>query len=158
MIRYALSCSHGHRFEAWFRSAADFDGQEDRGLLSCPTCGDVAVSKALMAPSVTTRAAGAEVAPGPEAPSAPTAVATVPPATTTPEVAAMIAKLREIKAALLEKSENVGSRFADEARRIHYGEAPARPVHGEASNEDARALIEEGVEILPLPILPEERN
>ena len=79
-------------------------------------------------------------------------------ALSSPEGQAFVAHLREMKAKLLENSENVGRGFAEEARRIHYGEAPVRPVHGQATAEEARDLLEEGVDILPLPILPDERN
>jgi hypothetical protein len=82
----------------------------------------------------------------------------LPAALATPEAAELVARLRELKAQLLSGSEDVGKGFAEEARRIHHGESPARAVHGQATAEDARALVEEGVGILPLPILPEERN
>jgi hypothetical protein len=153
MIRYALTCSAEHRFEAWFRSADDFDRQDARGLLSCPACGDTAVRKALMAPAVATRPEpeSAKAGPADAAPPMPAALAA-------PQVAEIAETLRALKAKLLENSEDVGTRFAEEARRIHYGEAPTRTVHGRASGEEARALVEEGVGILPLPVLPDERN
>lgn len=153
MIRYTLSCDNAHSFEAWFRSSADFDAQAARGLLSCPQCGSEKVGKALMAPNVVVRDGPAARVPVPAPPVPPVPAAMLPP-----EAQEMVAKLRELKAKLVENSENVGERFADEARKIHYGESPARPVHGQASLEDARALLDEGVEILPLPVLPEERN
>jgi hypothetical protein len=158
MIRYALTCAAEHRFEAWFRTADDFDAQEARGLLSCPACGDTAIRKALMAPAVSTggeRAAGQDSLPTPVPPGMP---ATMQAAMATPEASEIIARLRELKAKLLSGSEDVGGRFAEEARRIHYGEAPSRAVHGQASHEDAKALLDEGVGILALPVLPEERN
>jgi hypothetical protein len=160
MIRYALSCDAGHAFEAWFRSSADYDGQAERGLLSCPQCGSARVGKALMAPSVVTREAPAATAPSAAPAQVPVPVPPppVPAALLPPEAQEVVAKLRELKSKLLESSENVGERFPDEARRIHYGEAPPRIVHGQASADEARALIEEGVGILPLPVLPEERN
>lgn len=167
MIRYTLACDNAHSFEAWFRSSADFDGQAERGLLECPGCGSTAVAKALMAPNVVTR----EAAPHPvqadpaqttdlvPAAAVPAGMpAPVAAALTTPEGRGFLERLRAVKSKLLEGSENVGKGFAEEARRIHYGEAPARPVHGEASSDEARSLIEEGVEILPLPVLPDERN
>jgi hypothetical protein len=164
MIRYALTCSNAHAFEAWFRSAEDFDGQRDRGLLSCPACGDGAVSKALMAPAVVTRRAPvAEAVPAPVpgpvmGPGPAMGPGSVPAALPGPPTAEFLARLRALKAEMLENSEDVGQRFAEEARRIHYGEAPTRTVHGQASLDDARALLEEGVGILPLPVLPDERN
>ena len=170
MIHYTLACDHGHQFEGWFRSSADFDGQSAGGLLSCPVCASSAVTKALMAPNVVTReartarsesepAAGAAAE---QAAAVPTTQVALPgpmvEALSSPEGQAFVAHLREMKAKLLENSENVGRGFAEEARRIHYGEAPVRPVHGQATAEEARDLLEEGVDILPLPILPDERN
>lgn len=164
MIRYALACDHGHSFEAWFRSSSDFDGQAERGLLSCPACGSSEVRKALMAPKVVSREASAarstpataetvESAAAQAEASAPVQAANVPPG-----AEEIVARLRELKRQLVESSENVGNRFPEEARRMHYGEAPHRSVYGEASPDEARALIEEGVGIMPLPVLPEERN
>lgn len=150
MIRYSLVCSNAHEFEGWFRSSEDFDVQSSAGLCACPECGSTSVSKALMRPNVTTSESKAVV---PTPPAQDKQLVAVPP-----EARELIEKLKEIKAALLDGSENVGKRFAEEARRIHFGEAPVRAVHGEASAEDARALVEEGIDILPLPVLPGERN
>ena len=147
MIRYSLVCSNAHEFEGWFRSSEDFDTQSSAGLCACPQCGSTSVGKALMRPAVSTSEAKAVV------PAEAATAVEIPP-----EAREFIEKLKEVKAAMLEKSEDVGTRFAEEARRIHFGEAPARTVHGEASQEDARALVEEGIDILPLPILPGERN
>jgi hypothetical protein len=158
MIRYALSCSKGHPFEAWFRSAEDFDRQQEGGLLACPSCGDTSVAKALMAPAVVSRGEAQAVIPDAQPETAPLPVAAPGPVPLPPEAEAMIARLRELKAKLLENSEDVGRGFAEEARRIHFGEAPLRAVHGQASQEDAASLIEEGVEIMQLPVLPEDRN
>jgi hypothetical protein len=153
MIRYSLICSDGHEFEAWFRSSGDFDDQSRRGLLTCPQCGSASVAKALMAPQVVLRETPRPALPAP-APPAPA----MPAALIPPEAAELIGKLREFKAKLLENSENVGARFADEARKIHYGEAPERAVYGQASIEEARELVDEGIGIMPLPVLPDERN
>ncbi|WP_181704482.1 DUF1178 family protein [Chthonobacter rhizosphaerae] len=158
MIRYALSCDKGHGFDAWFRSAADFDAQAERGLLSCPHCGSTSVAKGLMAPRVRTGEAAEPSAPTPVPAEAPTVPAPIQAMLSTPEGREIIGRLRELKTRLIENSENVGSRFAEEARRIHYGEAPERAVHGQATAEEARELVEEGVGILPLPILPDEQN
>lgn len=167
MIRYALSCENAHLFDAWFRSSADYDAQEARGLLECPHCASKTVVKALMAPRVVTHDEPARPAPAMPpapvvaAPPVPPPVPVPPPlaaALATPEGREIVGKLRELKAKMLENSENVGNRFAEEARRIHYGEAPARVVHGEATADDARALLEEGVGILPLPVLPDDLN
>ena len=163
MIRYSLHCSAGHGFEAWFRSSDDYSQQAARKLVHCPVCGSDRVEKSLMAPNVVTARQAenrpAEVAAPDVTPSTAVEVVTPPPMDAVPpEMREMVAKLREIKAKLTENSENVGTGFAEEARKIHYGEAPARAVHGEATLDDAKALIEEGIDILPLPPLPEEFN
>ncbi|WP_181701066.1 DUF1178 family protein [Chthonobacter albigriseus] len=169
MISFTLCCSKGHHFDAWFRSSEDYDVQRERGLLSCPSCGSGEVGKGLMAPAVrTAERAEAVVAPlqlvpaPPQAPvsaqPSPAASAFMQAAMASPEGQEILGRLRELKAKLTANSEDVGSRFVEEARKIHYGEAPERAVHGQASLDDARALLEEGVEIMPLPVLPEERN
>ncbi len=153
MIRYSLICSNAHEFEGWFRSSGDFDKQSSAGLCACPECGSTSVTKALMRPNVATSENRTSVPMPVEAASAEKQLVAIPP-----EAREFIEKLKEIKAALLNGSENVGKRFVEEARRIHFGEAPVRAVHGEATAEDARALVEEGIDILPLPVLPGERN
>lgn len=145
MIRYALACDEGHAFESWFRSADSYDEQAASGFVSCPICGSAHIAKQLMAPSLARGDRGAE----PE--TAPMPVAAAPD----PRLRAMVRAMREELAA---RSEHVGERFPEEARKIHYGETDARAIHGEASAAEVRALIDEGVEILPLPVLPEERN
>ncbi|WP_370676688.1 DUF1178 family protein [Pleomorphomonas sp. PLEO] len=153
MIRYSLVCSNGHEFEGWFRSSDDFDTQSSAGLCACPECASTSVAKALMRPNVATSETRAAVPVAVEGGAQEKQLVAVPP-----EAREFLEKLKEIKAALLDGSENVGKRFAEEARRIHFGEAPIRAVHGEATEEDARALVEEGIDILPLPVLPGERN
>lgn len=141
MIKFALRCDAAHAFEGWFSSNEDYDGQQARGLVSCPVCGSVAVSKALMAPAVAT--------------SAPKETAFVSGG---PEQQAMMAKLKEIVTHIRANSEDVGARFPEEARKIHYGEAPARGIIGQAKHEEVGALIEEGIAIAPIPVLPEDAN
>ena len=158
MILYRLKCKKGHEFEAWFASSAAFDTQEKRGLLSCAHCGTSKVAKALMAPRIAKRGkskaatkrerteeAGVEAPPKPE----------------TQRVAAhreLATAMRKLRAEIEAKSEYVGPRFSEEARKIHYEEVPARGIHGEATAEEAKALQEEGIEFFPLPTLPEDRN
>jgi hypothetical protein len=154
MRRYSLVCAAAHPFEGWFRSSDDFDQQVGRGLITCPQCGGTDVAKALMAPRVVT---SENKAAEPRA-ADPATPAPNPLAELSPEARDMLERLRSLKAKLLENSEDVGGRFAEEARRIHFGEAPSRPVHGVATPEDAEALAEEGVDILALPVLPDERN
>lgn len=135
MIRFALHCAEGHDFESWFASGAAFEELRARGLVSCAICGGARVEKALMAPAV---------APAEKRPLATPAH----PAET------MLAALR---AEIEKNSEYVGMNFVTEARRIHAGDAPERQIHGEAKPEEARALIEEGVPVAPLPFLPRNK-
>jgi hypothetical protein len=156
MIRYALACDQAHTFESWFPSAAAFEAQSARGLVSCPSCGSARVEKQIMAPSVARRdkagerPSGAPVSPEPGAPQ-PLALLSEPER----QLRALIAAVREH---VTKTAENVGERFADEARKIHYGEADERSIYGQASLDDVRALLDEGVEIQPLPIGPDDRN
>lgn len=139
MIRFSLHCDKDHEFEGWFGSSADYDGQSERGLIECPTCGSRQIGKALMAPAVAVSR---------DMPARPLAM--------DPEKRVMMRKLREMVQALKRNSEDVGDRFADEARKIHHGEAEVRGIIGQASSDDARSLIEEGIEIAPLPEFPED--
>jgi hypothetical protein len=159
MILYKLQCKKGHEFEAWFASSGAFDRQKKRGQLSCPNCGTSNVSKALMAPNVTPRSrrktAAERPAPTPAPPPTPS------PKPETQRVAAhseLVAALRKLRAEIESKSEYVGPRFPEEARKIHYEEVPARGIHGEATAEEVKQLREEGIEFYPLPILPEDQN
>lgn len=124
MIRYALVCDHEHEFEGWFGSSADYDRQSAEGLLSCPVCESATVGKAPMAPAVA-RARNGAVSP-----------------------ADMIEKVRTH---IRDTFDYVGERFADEARAIHDGDAPDRPIWGEATPAEAQAMKEEGLPVAPLP-------
>jgi hypothetical protein len=158
MILYKLRCKRGHEFEAWFAGSAAFDKQEKRGQLSCPNCGTSSVAKALMAPNVVKRSKRKPAARKPEDNPAPAAEASKP---VTQRVAAhheLAAAMRKLRSEIESKSEYVGPRFSEEARKIHYEEAPARGIHGEATSDEAKALKEEGIEFYPLPILPEDQN
>lgn len=146
MIRYRLICDRQHEFDGWFPSSAAFDKQAGAGLLSCAVCGSPKVEKALMAPNVVTSKPDVPARPAPTAPMA----ASLPP-----EALAMMQQLRDY---VRQNSEFVGDRFAEEARKIHYEETDPRSIHGQATGEEARALLEEGIEIHPLPVLPEDRN
>lgn len=142
MIRYELSCDNGHTFEGWFGSADDFDRQQKMALVSCPSCGSAHIAKRLMAPAVST------------ARKRETRQEMVMQAGQTE----MMSKLREIVATIRANSEDVGERFPEEARKIHYGEAEQRGLIGKASAEEVRDLLNEGVEIAPLPVLPDDTN
>ncbi len=141
MIRYALKCSKDHGFESWFRSAEAFESLAAAGQLECPSCGDREVHKALMAPRVA--AAGQEDAVQAGTPE-PVAVGSAMPE----EVRRAIEKLR---AEVETHSDYVGRSFASEARAMHGGEKPSRAIHGEARPEEARALVRDGIPVLPLP-------
>ena len=161
MIRYRMMCDDGHGFDAWFRSAEDCDAQIDRGLVTCGACGSNAVKKALMAPRVrTSKKAAAPPPPEPEAkPEAPAASPpSLPVAAMPPEAQKVLGAMRKLREMVTENAHYVGPRFAEEARKIHYGEAEARGIYGEATSSEVEALEEDGVDIMPLPVLPEERN
>jgi hypothetical protein len=128
VIVFDLACSAGHVFEAWFGSQADYDGQRQRGLVSCPVCGDGEVGKAPMAPRISGTRSNA--APDPKQ-----------------VMQAMMMAQRK----MLAQSEDVGTRFAEEARAIHTGDAEERRIHGQATPAEAKTLIEEGVPVQPLP-------
>jgi hypothetical protein len=148
MIRYALVCDVAHEFDSWFASADAYDQQIKRGLVACPVCDTTRVAKAIMSPNVARR--DREAAPEPAAPQQ--------VALLDPQAQALRDLIREVRAKILESTTDVGAAFPEEARKIHDGEAEARPIRGEASWEEARALVEDGVEIMPIPQLPEERN
>jgi hypothetical protein len=164
MIKYRLQCDESHVFDAWFSSSAGYDSQAARGLVTCPNCGSAKVEKTLMAPNVALKAAG-EPAPrrddgpreGESEPQDRQQMVALPPPQTEAQ-ARMLALMRRVRDEVLSKAENVGPRFVEEARKIHLDEAPARGIYGQATLEDARALIEEGIEVMPLPVLPEDRN
>jgi hypothetical protein len=135
-----LQCSHSHSFEGWFASEDDFQGQLTRGLVECPLCGDTAVSKMLSAPRLNLGAA---------APAS--ASASAQDVVSVPEPALQAAWLKLVRH-VMANTDDVGERFAEEARRIHYGEAEQRGIRGQASPEETEELIEEGIGVLPLPI------
>jgi hypothetical protein len=176
MIRYALRCERGHTFESWFQDSSSFEKQAKRGLVSCPMCDSVKVQKSIMAPQIPRKGRTAEQRAGEEkvqralarkkkAETA-SAPATTPaaPAPTSPEPLAMAqdtdfrAKLKELRDHIKANADNVGDQFPEQARKMHYGEMEHRPIYGDASPTEAKALIEEGVDVLPLPVLPEDRN
>jgi hypothetical protein len=160
MIRYSLRCDHGHEFESWFQSSSAYEQQEKRKLVNCPACGSAKVERAIMAPQIVSRK-GREIA-APEPASAPGPATEVTAPASTPLLMAqereLRAKLKELRDHIVKNADNVGERFPTEARKMHYGDIEHRPIYGEASPDDARALIEEGVEVSPLPVLPEDRN
>jgi hypothetical protein len=134
VIRFTLACSAGHEFEGWFKSNAAFDEQRAAGGLACPICGATSVDKAIMAPAVAR--SGAADRPPPEM------------------VARFLAMARALREHIERNFEHVGSRFPEEARKIHLGEAEARDIYGEATPEQVEQLLEEGIEVRPVPWVP----
>jgi len=156
MIKYALACDKGHTFESWFADSAAYDKQAKRGLVTCPVCNSAKVEKAIMAPrlSGTRKRARAQ-----EAPAAPDAVqdrSNV--AVMSPMEMELRSKLKELREHIVKNADNVGEKFPEEARKMHYGETEHRSIYGVASLDDAKELAEEGIDVLPVPVLPDERN
>ena len=155
MIRYNLICDKRHEFESWFQSSAAYDKQAKRGLVSCPACGSAKVEKAIMAPRLARKDKSTPiVAPAEDAP----AEAPSPVAMLSPQEQEFRKKLKELRDHLTANADNVGKKFPEEARKMHYGEIEHRSIYGEATAQDAKALHEEGIEFHPLPVLPDERN
>jgi len=145
VIVFDLKCGGGHVFEAWFGSSTDYESQRERTLIACPMCGDSAIDKAVMAPNVAAKGNRRSNAPAPGK----------------PDPKQLMAALAEAQAKMLEGSQWVGVAFADKARAMHLGEEAHAPIHGQTSVEEAKALIEEGVAVAPLPlpvVPPEQRN
>ncbi|MFL5020988.1 MAG: DUF1178 family protein [Microvirga sp.] len=148
MIKYALACEQAHEFESWFPSSEAFETQRKRGYVTCPYCNSAKVEKQIMAPSV--------------------ARTDKAPKALTPEVqpvAVLSERERELRAALralrehvLKNAEDVGKGFVEEARKMYYGETEERSIYGEADLAEAQALLEEGIDVLPLPVVPDDRN
>jgi len=131
MIAYQLKCRNGHAFEGWFRDSAAFDTQAADGKLVCPTCNSKKIGKAVMAPAIAGKAK---------------------------EQAEARAALRALRQKVLADAEHVGGAFPEEARKIHYGEAEERAIYGEASGDEVKSLLEEGVPVAPLPPDAEDMN
>ena len=158
MIRYNLRCERGHSFESWFQSSSAYESQEKRKLVSCPACGSDKVERAIMAPRIVSKK-GRYTRPAQAAEAAGTEVAA--PGSTPLLMAQELelrAKIKELRDHIVKNADNVGERFPTEARKMHYGDIEHRPIYGEASPDEARALIDEGVEVSPLPVLPDDRN
>jgi hypothetical protein len=135
-----LQCSHRHGFEGWFGSEEDFQSQLGRGLVECPLCGDTGITKLLSAPRLNLGAA--------KEPAAAAKEEVMSGSTEQALQKAWLKMVREVMA----NTEDVGEKFAEEARKIHYGETEERHIRGQASREETEALIEEGISVLPLPI------
>ena len=141
MIRFALICEHEHEFEGWFRSNDDFDTQKKRGFVDCPSCGSHKVQKALMAPAVSTARKQETIA-----------------LAMGEAQKQALAQLKAMAEKVRENADYVGDKFAEEARKIHFGETEARGIYGEATADEAKDLVEDGVPFMPIPVFPEDRN
>lgn len=160
MIRYDLICDKGHEFDGWFSDSAAYDAQAKRGLVTCVHCGSVKIEKQLMAPGIPVKGNRRKEGPTRPAPAAAAAPAPQPmlAGAFDPRQEKLLQMMREMRKAVEENAEYVGNRFADEARKIHYEESEKRGIYGETTAQDAKDLIEEGIEIHPLPVLPEDGN
>jgi len=143
-----LNCQHGHVFEGWFASEDDFQSQKTRALVQCPMCGDAHIEKRLSAPRLNL---GAQA---PAASSAATSSSPAPTASRQALQAALVRASREV----LARTEDVGARFADEARRMHHGEVASRAIRGQATPQDALELLEEGIGVLPLALADDAKE
>ncbi len=141
MIKFSLTCERSHDFEGWFRNNEDFEKQQKRGLVDCPTCGSHKVEKALMAPAVSTGRKKEKVA-----------------LAMNEQQRAAMAQLKALSEKIRENSDYVGDKFAEEARKIHFGESDARGIYGEATLDEAKSLAEDGVEFMPIPTFPDDQN
>lgn len=150
MIRFALRCGRDHAFDSWFKSSAEFEQLGERGLLACPVCGSAEVEKALMAPAVAARRG--------EAPAQPAQPGGQEVALVDPKQAKLREMLSELRAHMTASSEDVGDRFPEVARKMHFEEIEQKTVHGRATAEEAKALAEDGVPFQPLPGFPDDMN
>lgn len=141
MIEFSLICNEDHTFDGWFRSNADYDQQLEKGLVSCPVCGSTKVEKALMAPAVSTSRKREKMS-----------------LALNNEQQKVMKQLREMTEKVKENADYVGDQFASEARKIHFGEVDQRGIYGEATAEEAKGLLEDGVGFVPLPKLPDDQN
>ncbi len=172
MISFNLNCDDGHEFEGWFSSSSDFEHQKEGRLLSCPVCASPHVNKSLMAPAVSTSRNREKMK---ELPNSQTIVTNEHDKSTEKDVALgqpkgmmpempvemrhkMMEKLRDFKRQVMATAEDVGERFPEEARKIHYGETREKAIVGKASPQEVVELSEEGIDLLPLPELPEDKN
>jgi hypothetical protein len=141
LIRFSLVCDSAHEFEAWFRSSDDFETQKKRGFVDCPSCGSHKVEKALMAPAVSTGRKKEKVA-----------------LAMGEEQRRVMAQMKAMAEKMRANADYVGDKFAEEARKIHFGEADQRGIYGEATLDEAKGLAEDGVEFMPIPVFPEDQN
>jgi hypothetical protein len=159
MIRYALVCPKGHSFESWFPDSGSYDKQAKRGLVTCPSCGSTKIEKAIMSPRLGSgRREKLNPEPATETPAAAAPVEKTSVAMMSPQEREFRAKLKELRDHVTKNADYVGEKFPEEARKMHYGEIEHRSIYGEASPDEAKELVDEGIEFHPLPVLPDDRN
>lgn len=168
MIRYSLLCEKEHEFEGWFGSSDDYDRQRKKRLVECPACGSAKIEKALMTPGVSTarkKTEGNELATAAQKLSTNLRISEQTGGQMSGQMSGLaaeqrelISKMRELRDKVTANAEDVGDRFSEEARKIHYGDAEARGIFGKTDLEEAVKLVDEGIEIFPLPDLPEDKN
>jgi hypothetical protein len=146
MIHYDLICKQGHVFDGWFSNSAAYDEQRKNGSIACPLCSTREIDKQLMTPGIRRKSNQKPEARNPMV------------AASDPRMKKLMQKMRELRHYVESTADYVGDRFAEEARRIHYKEAEERGIYGETTVEDARGLAEEGIDVHPLPVLPEDQN
>ncbi len=151
MIRYNLHCGNGHAFDAWFGSAEAFDRASEVGANTCPVCGSHEIEKSLMAPSVSAKTRTAKSALDPERKQ-------MVLANNDPRRKAMREAVKELRRKVEDSADYVGDKFPEEARKIHYEEVEPRGIYGEATGEEAKSLLDEGIDVLPLPNVPDDSN
>ena len=144
MIKYQLICEEDHEFEGWFGDSAAFESQQESGLLTCPSCGTAGVRRALMAPNLASPKTR-KSAPPPEAPNVPA-----------PRMHALMSEMRALQSKIKDECRDVGDEFAEEARKIHYGEVEAEGIYGKATEEEREALDEEGITVMDIPWLSKD--
>jgi hypothetical protein len=156
MIKFSLVCENAHAFESWFASGAAYDQQTGQHLIACPLCGSVAVTKAIMAPAVANHLG--RVVEQENLPPQPVVPIGMPSSLLDPRHRDIREAMSAIRTQILADTVDVGTNFPQEARKMHDGDSPERPIRGEASVEEVHALMEEGIKILPVPAAPEDLN
>ena len=146
MIKFSLICENDHDFDGWFSSSEDFEKQQKKSLVQCPYCDSAKVEKSLMAPSVSTSRKK-------EARNESLAMATMDA-----KSQELMAEMRKIRDKVLANSEDVGEKFPEEARKIHYGESDPKGIYGQANVEEVKELLDEGIAVAPVPALPDDAN
>ncbi len=163
MIKYSLVCTDEHQFESWFPNSEAFETQSKRGLIACPLCNSTKVSKAIMSPNVARKdrpdQRRADLSAQDISSETLQDVAVQQPVALLDERAvALRGAIRELREKIIANSVDVGGKFPEEARKMHEGDTPARSIYGQATLDEARELIEDGIPLMPIPELPEDRN